>query len=94
MHQGVTGFSNSQRLHYQKPRSDLKGFKWRHDAEEGEDEMPPLVTPSATPTPARSETRPTLPQLALGSQVSIKGLNSQKHLNGCSGTIKQDRSRH
>eukprot|EP00435_Cladocopium_sp_Y103_P042657 s518_g11.t2 len=94
--QGVTGFSGGQRLHYQKPRTDLTGFKWRDSTVGGDDEMPPLMSPSAPtraePTPA---TVPSVPSMAVGTPVRLKGLNGPKHLNGCTGRIiGQEESRY
>lgn len=93
--QGVTGFSGSQRLHYQKPRTDLNGFKWRDSTAGGDDEMPPLMSPSA---PARAEptaAAPSMASMAVGTPVKLKGLNGPKHLNGCTGRIiGQEESRY
>lgn len=50
----------------------------------GDDEMPPLMSPSA---PARAEpaaAAPSTPSMAVGTPVKLKGLNGPKHLQGSS----------
>ena len=56
------------------------------DPSPGDDEMPPLMSPGAParaePTPAAAA--PSMPSMAVGTPVRLKGLKGPKHLPGSS----------